>query len=71
MTHEQLAANNFLEQLPPEKRAKLSRLAIRRKTTIAALIKEGLLKVADDINNAGDKGPRPTTPAGYHNANAA
>jgi hypothetical protein len=70
MTHEQLAANNFLADLTPEARAKLSRIAIRRKTTIAALIKEGLLKVADDINgpSPAEKGSRSS---GYRNANAA
>jgi hypothetical protein len=70
MTHEQLAANNFLDDLPEETRAKIHRIAIAQRSSIAALIKKGLLSIADDINGS-DKGPKPTNPARYTNRNAA
>lgn len=68
MTHEDLTANTILESLPEPTRAVLRTLATRRRVPMTTLIKEGLLKVADEINAANTPSTRP---APYSNANAA
>jgi hypothetical protein len=68
MTHADITANEILEQLPTNVRSALQRAAIRRKVPMTTLIKEGLLKIADEINSAP---ANPVAPARYQNANAA
>ena len=69
MTHEELAANSLLLSLPEKVRTALQTIATRRRVPITTLMKEGLLKVADDIN-ANNPPLTPTRSAGYKNANA-
>ncbi len=52
MTHAELTAQEILESLPEPAAAKLRTLATQRKLRMTALIKEGLLKIAEDINAA-------------------
>lgn len=49
MTHEDLSANNILKELPPEKAASLRRYAVRSGMPITQVIKQALLKIADEI----------------------
>ena len=67
MTHEDLSANTLLESLPESARAKIRTLATQRRVPLTTLIKEALLKIADDINANNPS----TRPAPYSNANAA
>lgn len=67
MTHEDLSANNILESLPEDTRAKIRTLATRRRVPLTQIIREGLLKIADEINANNP----PTHTASYSNANAA
>lgn len=52
MTHDDITAERLLSELPPEAREQLHTLATRRKVPMTTLIKEGLLKIAQDINRA-------------------
>lgn len=52
MTHADITAQELLEDLPPEVQTALKSVATRRKVPMTELIKEGLLKIADDINAA-------------------
>lgn len=70
MTHEDLTAQKLLDELPAEARATLQTEAVRRRVSIAALLKEGLLAIAREINAAA-AGPAGARPAQYSNANAA
>ena len=63
MTHDDITANRLLNELPQEAREKLHTLATRRKVPMTALIKEGLLKIAKDINRAA-RARKPAEPAG-------
>lgn len=52
MTHDDITAERLLNQLPRDAREKLTTLATRRKVPMTTLLKEGLLKIAKDINRA-------------------
>ncbi len=49
MTHQELSAVELLQELPPEQQEALRRQALREKISISALLKRGLLRVADDV----------------------
>ena len=50
MTHADLTAQELLAELPPKARAALQTAATRRRVPMTTLIKEGLIKVAGEIN---------------------
>lgn len=68
MTHADLTAQQILDSLPERDRATLQTLAVQRRVSIAALLTEGLLTIARQINEGASA---PLRPAPYSNANAA
>jgi len=71
MTHELIATNAILNSLPPDKAAALKRHAIRQRVTIVHLIKDALLRTADDILSDKPKPAKTRKRSPYTNASAA
>lgn len=55
MTHADITAQELLEDLPPDVQTALKSVATRRRVPMTELLKEGLLKIADEINAAASK----------------
>jgi hypothetical protein len=60
MTHTDITAQEILATLPPEKAEALRTRATQKRVPLSTLLKEGLLKIADEINASQQKqNPRP------------
>lgn len=51
MSHESIVITSILEDLPPETKSALQAESIKRGIPLTVLVKEGLLKVAEEISS--------------------